>query len=71
MATKKTASKKAAAKKKAPARKKPSKVTANSLTGEELYLYAQEAAYYLAEKNGFSGDPADYWAKAQKELGIG
>ena len=30
----------------------------------------RERAYYLAEKNGFAGDPAFYWMLAERELSV-
>jgi hypothetical protein len=28
----------------------------------------QETAYYLAEDDGFAGDPAEYWYKAEVQV---
>ena len=30
--------------------------------------YVAVAAYFLAEKNGFSGDPGYYWIEAEKQM---
>lgn len=38
------------------------------LSNEERYRYVAEAAYYIAERNGFAGDPVDYWLQAETEV---
>jgi len=73
---KKPAAKKAvvpAAKKKAPAPKsvaaKPAaKKIAAQPTPEERYRMVQTAAYFIAERNGFSGCSADHWVAAELEI---
>ena len=71
---KKAAAKKAAPAKKAPARpaakKTPSKAPAGkkarpAFTPEERYRQIQEAAYYIAEKSGFTRDSAECWVEAE------
>ncbi|MFA6178101.1 MAG: DUF2934 domain-containing protein [Candidatus Methylopumilus sp.] len=52
---------KAAAPKKAPAKK----VTVNP---DERYRMVEVAAYFIAERNGFSSDPADCWVAAEVEI---
>lgn len=37
-------------------------------TPEQHYCMVQEAAYYLAEKNGFSGSSQEYWIAAEAEI---
>ena len=68
--TKAAPAKKAAAKKtpakKAPVRKKPAKQP--KLTPEERYNAVAEAAYYIAEKNEFAGDPSAYWLAAEAQI---
>jgi len=38
------------------------------LSPELQYLQIQEAAYYLAEKDGFTGNPYEYWLQAEASL---
>ncbi|OGA28456.1 MAG: hypothetical protein A2W81_06700 [Betaproteobacteria bacterium RIFCSPLOWO2_12_61_14] len=62
-----------AAEKKTPAKKavtaKPAaKKTAAQLTPEERYRMVQTAAYFIAERNGFSGCSADHWVAAELEI---
>lgn len=47
------------------ATKKSSKL---AVTPEQRYLMVQEAAYYIAEKDGFAGNPSDYWAQAEAQI---
>lgn len=37
-------------------------------TAEERYRMVQTAAYFIAERNGFCGSPADHWAAAEREI---
>lgn len=37
-----------------------------SVTPEQRQKQIEVEAYYLAEKNGFKGDPSTYWAQAEK-----
>lgn len=50
---------------KAPAKKAAKKA---SVTPEQRYLMVQEAAYYIAEKNGFNGDSAYFWSLAEAQI---
>jgi hypothetical protein len=68
-----TAAKKAPAKKapakKAPAKKASAKKAARkSVSAETRFNMIQEAAYYLAESNGFGGDAAQYWEQAERQV---
>ncbi len=68
---KKPAPKKAAPKKdpaKKPTTKKASAPKSATMSGFERYKMIEVAAYYLAEKKGFSGHSADYWIAAEKEI---
>ena len=68
---KKTASKKAAKKvasKKKTVRKKASKKKPASISAEDRYKMIAEAAYYIAEKNNFSGDNTAYWLEAEDQI---
>ena len=59
------------AEKKAPAKKAPAKkatarkVTKVEYTSEQVYSMIEQAAYFAAENDGFSKDPAEYWANAE------
>ena len=77
--TKKAPAKKAVAKKvpakkviakKAPAKKKAvAKKTAQvKYTAEQVYAMIEQAAYFTAENDGFSKDPAEYWAGAEASI---
>ena len=68
VAPKKAAPKKAAVKKtsaKKTAVKKTSAKKTADMSGFERYKMIEVAAYYLAEKNGFAGNAADYWIAAE------
>ena len=82
-AAKKVAAKKAsapAANKKVPVKKAPVKKTATASTKpaakktvvkptpEERYRMVQTAAYFIAERNRFSGCATDHWATAEIEI---
>ena len=60
----KTAAKKAPSNKVAAPKKVAPKKTAD-MSGFERYKMIEVAAYYLAEKNGFAGNAADYWIAAE------
>lgn len=62
----KTAVKPAAAKK-APAVKKTAKAAWNP-GNEERYNMIQVAAYYLAERDSFNGNPLEYWTAAEIQI---
>lgn len=67
-AVKKTAA--PAAGKKSPVKKSaPAKTTGKAhSTPEERYRMVQTAAYFIAERNGFQGYPADHWLLAELEI---
>jgi len=65
-ATKKVAAKPAAAKK-ATAPKAAKKVTP-ARGAEERYRMVEVAAYYIAERNGFAGDPTVFWTEAEAQI---
>lgn len=62
-----TTAKPAAVKKPAAAKKPAVKKTA-APGAEERYRMIEVAAYYIAERNGFSGDNAAYWAEAEIQI---
>lgn len=55
--------KKAAVRK--PAAKKASSTSTNN---EANYNAIQQAAYLIAERNNFSGDPLSYWLEAEARI---
>lgn len=64
-----------AAKKKAPVQKAvttkaklAAKKSVAQLTPEERYRMVQTAAYFIAERHGFSGRSADHWVAAELEI---
>lgn len=57
-----------APKAKPAAKKAPAPAPKKVLTPEERYKWLQDAAYFIAEKNGFAGDDAAYWAEAERKL---
>lgn len=60
------AKKPAAPKKAAAAKRKPAVPMAPGL--EERYRMIEVAAYYIAERHGFAGDPKTFWAKAEEQI---
>jgi hypothetical protein len=65
----------AAAPKKAPAATKaPAKPRGGArakkpaVSPEERYRMVQDAAYYIAEKHGFTGDNHAFWLQAEQEI---
>lgn len=58
-----TAAKPVTAKK--PATRKTKATTADL---EQRYRMIEVAAYYIAEKDGFTGNPVDYWIAAELQI---
>jgi Protein of unknown function (DUF2934) len=50
----------------APAKASPAKPAAPS--PEQRYKMVQDAAYFIAEKNGFKAGSMDYWIAAEVEI---
>lgn len=72
-AIKPKAEKAAPAKAAKPAAKKPaaprkSKSTGQPITADARLRHIEIAAYYIAEKSGFSRDPGDCWIAAEAEV---
>lgn len=67
---KRPVTKKKAAKRKAPAKKASAekKAVKKDVGAEKRYKMIQDAAYYLAEKSGFSGNTLDHWTQAEKQI---
>ncbi|HEY5994259.1 MAG TPA: DUF2934 domain-containing protein, partial [Gallionellaceae bacterium] len=53
----------------APAKPSAKSATASAPTPEQRYRMVQEAAYFLAEKNGFAGNAEGYWIEAEIQVG--
>ena len=66
---KKAASKAPAAKKPAVAKRAAKKPTAKWTPGpEERYRMVQQAAYFIAERHKFNGNPMDFWSAAEAQI---
>jgi Protein of unknown function (DUF2934) len=67
---KKTIAKKPVVKK--PVVKKPAAPLSRKVVAapgaEERYKMVEVAAYYIAERNGFVGDPSAFWAEAEMQI---
>ena len=64
-----TATKKASAPKTAAAKKTAAKKTKAATSDlEQRYRLIEVAAYYIAEKDGFAGNPVDYWIAAELQI---
>ena len=68
---KKVSAAKPTAKKSAAPRKTAAKSAAPKKTRpgpEAVYRMIQDAAYFIAERNGFAGDSKVYWAQAEVQI---
>lgn len=50
----------------APVAAKPA--TVKTISKSEWKAMVEQAAYYIAEKNGFSGDPQAHWSAAEADI---
>jgi len=66
----KAAASKTARKPAAKKAEKAPKAPAVTLSPEERWEMIRTAAYFLAERDGFSGDPEGYWLAAERQLSI-
>jgi hypothetical protein len=66
-AVKAPAAPKAVAAKK-PAVKKAAAPAKPAVSPEQRYRMIEEAAYYIAERHGFSGDSTYFWSLAEAEI---
>ena len=48
--------------------KTSAKKTANAISNQERYELIQRTAYFIAEHNGFVGDPHAFWAEAEAQI---
>ncbi len=46
----------------------PAKPSTKTISQDDRDVMIREAAYYLAEKRGFQGDPHDDWVEAEKQV---
>lgn len=65
MATIKTTSKKTTPENTASTTEEPNSSVASN---QESYEVIQQAAYFIAEKNDFSGDAVSYWLEAEAQI---
>lgn len=65
----KAAEKKETAPKKTAAKTTTRKSKTATVSPEQRYRMIEVAAYYLAEKDGFAGNPVDYWIAAEAQVG--
>jgi len=61
-----TAKKPAATKTKAKPAAKKAKTNTSDL--QQQYKMVEVAAYFIAERDGFAGNPVDYWIAAEMEI---
>ena len=54
--------------KKAAEPKKNSPKADKKVSSEERMKMIEQAAYYIAEKDGFKGDPHAYWVAAEAQI---
>lgn len=65
-AAKKTSATGTTAKKSAP--RKTAAPARGKMSAEERYRMVEVAAYFLAERNHFAGNPVEYWSAAEKQI---
>ncbi len=63
-----TPAKKASTAKKVAAPRKSSASKKKTASPEERYRMTEVAAYYIAERNSFAGNPSDYWIEAEIQI---
>ncbi len=52
----------------APAPAPAPKAAPKSISKDDFFRMVEQAAYYVAEKNGFQGDSAQHWQDAEAEV---
>jgi hypothetical protein len=50
------------------AAKKSAAIKTMSMSAEERYRMTEVAAYFMAERNNFSGNPVEYWQAAEAQI---
>lgn len=50
------------------AAKPRAKKTENTLSDKDRYEMIQYAAYFIAERHGFAGDPHAFWLEAEAQI---
>jgi hypothetical protein len=53
---------------KAPAKPRARKASKAAVSPEARYRMIQDAAYFIAEKHGFTGDNHAFWLQAEQEI---
>jgi hypothetical protein len=53
---------------KATSTRKPAINVNQQMSAEERYRMVEVAAYFLAERNRFSGNPVEYWTQAEAQI---
>jgi Protein of unknown function (DUF2934) len=66
----KAATKSTPAKKTATPKKTSKAAKTAEISPSERYKMIEVAAYYIAEKNNFSGNAAEYWVMAEREISL-
>lgn len=51
-----------------PTARKTAAPATNRMGAEERYRMVEVAAYFLAERNNFSGSPVEYWTQAEAQI---
>jgi hypothetical protein len=47
---------------------KPKKSASLKIGAHERYKMTEVAAYFIAEKQGFTGNPVDFWLQAEQQI---
>lgn len=51
-----------------PRSSRPAAAALNRMSAEERYRMVEVAAYFLAERNHFAGNPVEYWSQAEAQI---
>ena len=52
----------------APTEEAAPAIAPSQLSPEERYRMIQDAAYYIAERHGFEGEPISFWLEAERQV---
>lgn len=67
-ADKPVAAKKTTTRKPAASKTKSADTAVSQISPEERYRMVEVAAYFLAERNEFAGNPVEYWTAAEAQI---
>lgn len=67
-ADKPVAAKKTTTRKPAASKAKSADISVSKINPEERYRMVEVAAYFLAERSGFAGNPVEYWTAAEAQI---